>query len=372
METRKIQQVGGGTYTVSLPGWWATEHGVSAGDTAYLYPHSDGSLVVRWGEAADSPLASTRVPVPSDAPPRAAADALDAAYVAGFEEIDVSGVAASPPPAAEVAVSAPQSARGDGDGSGTAGPTAAQRDAVIDRARTLPGVDVAASSADHVAVRGLFDAADVSIRRSLMRLRFNALAAHEAAIDAVTASGGGVIERVEDRCHTADRTVRLIERYGNRGLAQRSTLDALAVSRPQVAGCVAAARALERATARAGDVAAVGERAAGSLDDDVARVLRGVSEDACASVDAATDALVEAVGGSSRVPSAHDARRQCARVRRVADCVERAALDDDAAAMRTPSTAAVAVRALDGLVGTADCGAAIAAVALRMAVGAQR
>ncbi|MDL0125146.1 phosphate uptake regulator PhoU, partial [Halobacterium salinarum] len=89
-------------------------------------------------------------------------------------------------------------------------------------------------------------------------------------------------------------------------------------------------------------------------------------------VDAATDALVEAVGGSSRVPREHDARRQCARVRRVADCVERAALDDDAAAMRTPSTAAVAVRALDGLVGTADCGAAIAAVALRMAVGAQR
>ena len=51
METRKIQQVGGGTYTVSIPAQWAKEHDIEATSTAYLYTYRDGSLVVRWNDA---------------------------------------------------------------------------------------------------------------------------------------------------------------------------------------------------------------------------------------------------------------------------------------------------------------------------------
>ncbi|MFC6736897.1 AbrB/MazE/SpoVT family DNA-binding domain-containing protein, partial [Halolamina salina] len=61
METRKIQQVGGGTYTVSIPISWAEEHGVEAGETAYLYTHRDGSLIVRWGEREETALGAVDV-----------------------------------------------------------------------------------------------------------------------------------------------------------------------------------------------------------------------------------------------------------------------------------------------------------------------
>ena len=50
METRKLQQVGGGTFTVSIPKDWATEHALEAGAEVHLYTHSDGSVVVRSAE----------------------------------------------------------------------------------------------------------------------------------------------------------------------------------------------------------------------------------------------------------------------------------------------------------------------------------
>ena len=56
MEIRRIQLIGGFTYTVSLPKQWASEHGTRAGDRLRLYPHEDGSLSIR-GE--NDPIAET-------------------------------------------------------------------------------------------------------------------------------------------------------------------------------------------------------------------------------------------------------------------------------------------------------------------------
>jgi phosphate uptake regulator len=47
MESRKVQQVGGSTLSVSLPKDWAREHGVGKGDVVLLEAASDGTLRLR-------------------------------------------------------------------------------------------------------------------------------------------------------------------------------------------------------------------------------------------------------------------------------------------------------------------------------------
>jgi phosphate uptake regulator len=47
METRKLQRVGGGIFTVSVPKEWATEHQLEPGTEVHLYTHRHGSIVQR-------------------------------------------------------------------------------------------------------------------------------------------------------------------------------------------------------------------------------------------------------------------------------------------------------------------------------------
>ncbi|WP_044957453.1 AbrB/MazE/SpoVT family DNA-binding domain-containing protein, partial [Halarchaeum acidiphilum] len=58
METRKLQKVGGGTYTVSIPKAWATAHHLEAGAPVHVYPHDDGTLVVRSTRRDEEPIES--------------------------------------------------------------------------------------------------------------------------------------------------------------------------------------------------------------------------------------------------------------------------------------------------------------------------
>ncbi len=61
METRKIQQVSNGTFTVSLPREWADGEGITAGTVVNLHTHLDGMLVIQAPECEDD--ASNRVTV---------------------------------------------------------------------------------------------------------------------------------------------------------------------------------------------------------------------------------------------------------------------------------------------------------------------
>ena len=44
MEQRKIQRVGKGTLTISLPYWWVREHDLKQGDAIVIEEYNDGSL----------------------------------------------------------------------------------------------------------------------------------------------------------------------------------------------------------------------------------------------------------------------------------------------------------------------------------------
>lgn len=331
METRKVQQVGGGTYTVSIPVHWANEHDVGAGDTAYLYTHRDGSLVVRWDEKENSRLAVTDVEL-VDSTPRFAEHALDAAYTAGYARIVLRA----------------------SDGLG-----AEQRRAITDRTRTLSGVDVTEETDRHVAVRGLLDAGDVSIRQSVLQLRFTALAAHDAAMDAL-ADGSTGIEHVVERDREADRTARLVARHFNRALVDMDEVDQLGLSRRRLFEYHTATRHVRRIATNAVEIARIARRADASLAGDVAAELQAVDDVVRNIVEDATDALVDADARSV----AHAVRKQRAAVRRDTDRLERALADHDA------STTHLVVRVLDRLRRTADRGAAVADLALQSSLRA--
>jgi phosphate uptake regulator len=44
METRKLQRVGGGSFTVSVPKEWATEHQLEPRTEVHLYTHRDATV----------------------------------------------------------------------------------------------------------------------------------------------------------------------------------------------------------------------------------------------------------------------------------------------------------------------------------------
>ncbi|MFW5973873.1 MAG: PhoU domain-containing protein, partial [Natrialbaceae archaeon] len=216
METRKIQQVGSGTFTVSIPADWAADHDIEAGTTAYLYTHRDGSLVVRWNEKERSDLATTEVEL-DDGDPTVAARALVTAYAAGYSTIRL------------------QAPGGFAD---------AQRRAIHERARDLTGVEVTDESSTRVVVRGLLNTGDVSVRQSTIQLKYVTLSMVESAIDCL--AGETTCEHIVDRDDDADRLFWLLTRHFNRSLQNMIELDQLDISRAQLFTYFATARQFER------------------------------------------------------------------------------------------------------------------------------
>ncbi|WP_336036509.1 AbrB/MazE/SpoVT family DNA-binding domain-containing protein [Halobacterium yunchengense] len=325
METRKVQQVGGGTYTVSLPQSWAESCGVEAGAPVYLYAHDDGSLVVRRREREDSDLASASVAVEGDSP-AAARRRLRAAYAAGYKRVTLTA---------------------DGEFS------TEQRRAVSAAARSLVGVEVTESGADRVVVQGLLDPADVSVRQSVLQLRFVATAMLEAAVEAVAA--GGAADGVAGRADEADRVFALVTRHFDRSLSDLEEVDQLGVGRRQLFRYYATAQSLVRVADRAVDVADAADRLDGGLPDGLAGDVAAVGADARAAVEDATDAAVTDADHAA----ADDATDACERVADRCRALDGALADHDAA------VAVPAARAVDAIEGVTEHVREIAAVALR-------
>ncbi|MFB6268479.1 MAG: AbrB/MazE/SpoVT family DNA-binding domain-containing protein [Halobacterium sp.] len=323
MESRKVQQVGGGTYTVSLPREWAEESGVEAGAPVYLYTHRDGSLVVRRRERDASDLASVTVTV-EESTPEAAERQLRAAYAAGFKRIGME-------PADRF--------------------TTEQRRAVAAAARALTGVEVTETGPDGITVEGLLDAADVSVRQTVLQLRFVATSMQAAAVDALVADDADAA-RVRDRSDEVDRAFALLTRHFNRSLSDLEEVDKLGVDRQQLARYYETARRLDGVASHALDIAAAADR----LDDDLPRALAddvdSLAADARDAVEDATDAVVN--GGDPR--PVLDAERRV-----VDECRDRErALQDD-----HPRLAYPVGRALDRVAATTAAAGDVAAVALQ-------
>lgn len=90
MERRRVQEVGGGTVTVSLPHEWAKAHDVTSGTSVFLRPHADGVLELLI-DPADADATETASIDPEPLGPAAAERLLRAAYRRGYDRIEVAG-----------------------------------------------------------------------------------------------------------------------------------------------------------------------------------------------------------------------------------------------------------------------------------------
>lgn len=338
METRKLQKIGGSTYSVSLPKDWATEHRLEAGMPIHLYPHTDGSIVVRSAARDGGPLSSVEVTLPA-----AEGDviewALRAAYAVGYDTITLVA-----PEGEEL--------------------TADERRAARRCVRTMVGLSATEETAEHVAVENLLATSEVSVRQSVTQLQFTALSMHRTAIERLTRRVAG--ESVEsapaldDRDDEVDRLFEMLTRHFNRSLTDFEEVDDLDVNRPELFDYYLVARQIERIADHAVRIGALAEDVeSGSTSgrtesDDALAELAALAEATREVVEMATTAALDASDDR-----AYEALERCHRIVDDVRALDRALFE------RAPPGAYALSRVLDSVVRTAERGGNVARVALR-------
>jgi len=253
METRKIQQVGGGTYTVSLPKQWATAADIEPGVAVALHTHIDGTLVVQTEPGTDAPADPLALAI-DDVDPARIESVLRAAYAAGVETVELDA-------GAEL--------------------TGTQRRTIERTTREMTGVTITESTERTVRIRSLLDAEEVSISQSVRQLQFTALSAHRTATAALS----------DPTPDTADgqvtRQYRMVARYFQQGLDSLAVMDALGLTRPELFSRWVTARELDAIADHAGRVVTVASRVETPVDeafadefDELAGRARAAIEDA--------------------------------------------------------------------------------------------
>lgn len=379
MKTRKLQQVGGGTYTVSIPKEWADEHALEAGMELHLYTHADGSIVVRTAERDGEALASAELAVTGDAP-AVVERALVAAHAVGFETVTLRPAEAF---------------------------TREQRRAARSVVRDLVGTDLLVEADDEITVQHLLDAATVSVRQSVVQLQFTALSVHREATDALL-DGDGSPERIGERAAEADRLARMVRRHAARSLTSFAELDRLGVSRTELFDYEATARALGRVAHEAVRIAEAAEGLSEPLPEAVGETVRETAEASRDVVEAATTAVLDGPDAAAAHAALDRHDETAARVTAATDALfdastspfGGAAAGADGGAVSGPDGGAVSDtdggtvtgssdgavtngrrvaarvaatgRVFDSVGRTVDCGATVARIALQSAVRAER
>lgn len=231
METRKIQLAGGSTFTVSLPKRWANEHGLESGAQMHLYPHSDGSLLVRPTPTNNG---GREISLPVDH--RSSDDivrTVRAGYTSGFDTITLV-------------------ATGGIDGS--------QRTAVRRTVNGLVGLEIVSESTRRITLHSLLNASDVSIRQTVLQLQRITRSMHEHAVTATMEGDEELSAAVCDRDDEADRLFGMVSRHYHQSLSDLQAIDRLGIDRPTIADYYTTAQQLERVADHAEKMATIAPR----------------------------------------------------------------------------------------------------------------
>ena len=340
METRKLQEVGGGTYTVSIPKAWARRLGLEAGTPVHLYTHLDGSVVVRSRATDGGQLDATRVELAVDRDGRddsaVVTRTLRAALAVGFDRVTLAR-----------------------EGSFTD----AERRAVAAAVRELVGVEVVDEREGELVVRSLLDASDVSVRQSVVQLSFVARSmlreATAVLLDGDRDGPADTVDRLREREAEAERLSGMVARHFNRALVSLAEVDRLGTTRPELRDYCDTARHLRAVAREAVAVASTTERRSEPLSEELVDDVRAVADGASGVVEAAANAVLDD-GDLDTVRRALADRDE---TRERIDTLDRALTDGGGT--HTVSDAVATARALDAYGRTLQHGAATADVAIR-------
>ncbi|MDZ7849688.1 MAG: hypothetical protein U5K70_02345 [Halodesulfurarchaeum sp.] len=325
MEKRKLQEVGGGTITVSLPHSWAEKHDVSAGTEVFVRSHLDGSLEL-WVTEPTVGAFGTLTLEGKDA--GTATDVVRAAFEAGYERV----VLNDPDSRGEIE-------RGE-------------LDTVI---RELAGVEITEEPDGKIVIEEVLDATKVSIPQSLRHIHYGLSRLQKRTHEMFENRSRG-IEPMIDRNGEIRRGVRRIERHFTRALRDPAEMDALGEPRYRLYHYTRIAQLFERAAQQLLELARIQAHSDGQGTE--TRALTELFMQASRTLENGSKAALR----ENSVDEARSALSRRSELHELASGRRSALIDAGNTDLRTFST-------LDHIAAIGNCGGRIAEISLQMAIG---
>lgn len=247
---RTVQLAGNSTFVVSLPKEWATDQGLEAGMSMYLYPHED-RLIAAPNSVADGDRSVTIDAAAID--DEAVLRRTRAAYLAGVDRLTVTDIDA------------------------LENRTRRDLERLIGR---LIGIEIAEATAERLTAANLLDVSDVSLPQTIAQARQLALEMHADAIAAVVDGDETLAEQVIDRDDDVDRLFAFVARGFHRGLEDVHEINRLGTDRTAAFRDYRVARQLERIADHAEGIATAATRQSGPPDAAFGDRLETVGTDA--------------------------------------------------------------------------------------------
>ncbi len=264
MEGRKIQITGGSTYVVSLPKPWVLAAGLKAGDTVFLDPRPDGSVVV-LPRPADRPAARRKIfDIKAEETRDHLLRKLIGSYIAGYGLIEVRFGTDMGPPARRV---------------------------VREFCRMAIGPEIIEETRNSIVVQDLSDPAELSPEKSLRRMYMTARAMLEDAVLSLKKGDDALSRDVLQRDQEVDRLYWLVAKQYHLAHAIPSAADPRA--RIGLVNVHLVAKLLERIGDHAARIAGVSPAiSVKGLDPKLAKELDAATKSAVQILDDAFHALV--------------------------------------------------------------------------------
>lgn len=202
-DTRKVQQVGGTTLTVSIPKEWADAVSLEAGDEVTFTPNEDGSLTLRaHHETDDEPVMYV---IDADACGKKLLDRLIVAgYIIGYERLRI-----------------------------TAESLDHETTEVIHRAaRRLTGLDIVEREDSHIELHNFMEVGQSGLYSLMRRLQTTVLHMLDSCVYALVQGRTDLLEDVREMEDDVDVLYWLILRQLLSAVDDASTMDDIGVDSP--------------------------------------------------------------------------------------------------------------------------------------------
>lgn len=329
MEVRKVQVTGGATYTVSLPKDWARDNDVEGGSRLAMFPR-DGTLLVEKLRTEDTKTEGTMEVTGLER--EHLVRAAISMYVAGFDII-----------------------RFEADRI-----TSEQRRTLRETSQRLAGLEVIEETREHVVFQELLDSSEISVHRTVSRMRLIVRGMFEDAVRALVENDDALARDVIERDNDADRMFAMGSRIFRASLSDVQSQEDLGISREECFDYHTAARQLERIGDHATKIAEVAEEVDEPLPDEMAEALEETTDESLGIVEDAMRSLLE-LEDSEATRLANDALDS------VPEIEERAKELDQMVHGFDAQRAQLLGLVIDSVLRTADYGANISEIALQSA-----
>jgi phosphate uptake regulator len=333
METRKLQEVGGGSFTVSIPKKWVEKNGLDAGTTIHLYRHLDGSIIVRGMPQDGDILPAIQIELTDESPPAVAR------IVQAANDVGVQGLT----------LRSGETLGGD------------SRRSVRSAVRDIAGARIRSEEDNTIRVHFALNPSEVSINQSLDQLRFVALSVHRQATTALITGDGECLDRIDEHEAEARRVRNILRRLCNRSLVSFQEMDELGRTRPAIFDACQTANHLFAISGAGARIARLVERHPQALPDTVAESVRSVADE---SRQAVTDGLATVMESSDAQDAEGVANTASAVGEEIATLRQRHCYESGGP-LDSREAAVHLARALDALAETTNHASAIAEVGLR-------